>query len=142
VVLRPKRLRSELRARRAQPVYESRIYAQMLVLGYFEIPFRLKTSFGGILGQENTFGSSASETAPARTSRAPYATCVRKHNLRVDARFRLFRDSVLIENEFWGNLSSGKHFWWLCIRNGSGPNFARAVRKLCTKAQSTRRCAF
>jgi len=61
-------------------------------LRLFRDPFRLKTGFGLILGLENTSVSSASETAPARTSRAPYETCVRKHNLRVDAHFLLFRD--------------------------------------------------
>jgi len=78
---------------------------------FFRDPFRMKTSFWGLLGQDNTSGSSASETAPARTLRAPYATCVRKQNLRIDARFRLFRDSVSVENEFWGNLRAGKYFW-------------------------------
>ena len=60
----------------------------------------MKTGFGLILGHENTSGSSASETVTARTSRAPYATSVQEHNLRVDARFRLFRDPFRLKIGF------------------------------------------
>src|SRR5579862_7989387 len=105
----------------------------MRVLGYFEIPFRLKTSFGRILGQENTSGSSASETAPTRTSRAPYATCVREHNLRVDARFRLFRDPFRLKTSFGGILgeenTSGSSASKTAPARTSRAPYATCVRK-------------
>jgi len=102
-VLHPKRLRPELRAPDATCVQKH----NLRVDARFRLsrnPFRLKTGVGLILGLENTSGSSASETAPAPNSRAPHATCVQKHNLRVDARFRLFRDLFRLKTgsgEFW-----------------------------------------